>query len=349
MKGVYIMYAKMIKSVNNNKGFSLTEIMIVVTIMGILVAVAVPVYLFSAKKHKENDCKMQRTMITTTVESAMLGQFDDGNVQDFIPTLATVSTGYHYKVRFNDAGEMISQKEEKHTDTNRDGICEVCGFKTEYQHVDKINNKKKVAEPDGKCDLCGKVVKYKYNPNDHVTSLNVKVNENQAGKVLDIILYGEYEDIEEQSIVENESGEPILNEETGEIQYIYKTDENGEYVHDEEGNEIPVMQTNHYCYTVIKNYNFFLKLNENLTLGDIRGNYRPSNMRKTFAGLEEYKEGCEYDYYCKKEAMKDTPFYKFFANGEMPRCPFDEDGELGYFYYIDAMGKCRCTCPECNS
>ncbi len=338
------MYSKLLNVFKNRKGFTFVEIMICVTVLGILTAVAVPIFSFSLNKHRTKECSAQKIMITTTVESAMLGQFDNGDIQYFIPTLANISSGTHYKVRFNNSGAIMYQKEEKHTDADNNRICDVCGFRTEYQHVDKINNKTKAAKPDKCCDICGKTIRFNYNPNDHITSLNVKVTETQAGKVIDLALYGEYEDLEEQRILEDEFGEPILNEETGEVQYIYETDENGDFVLDEEGNKKILMQTNHYCYTVIKNYNFFLKLNENLTLGDIRGNYRPEKMQsKTYVGLEEYKEGCGYDYFCKKKALKDVPFYTYFANQEMPRCPFDEDGTKGYFYYIDAMGKCHCS------
>lgn len=68
----------------NNKGFSLAEIMIVVIIMGILTAVAVPVYTGISKNRKIDDCFTNRVAISAVVQEAMNGTLDNGKKQDVI-------------------------------------------------------------------------------------------------------------------------------------------------------------------------------------------------------------------------------------------------------------------------
>lgn len=46
-----------------NKGFSLAELMVVVAIMGVLVAIAIPVYNSSTEKAREETCKANMRMI----------------------------------------------------------------------------------------------------------------------------------------------------------------------------------------------------------------------------------------------------------------------------------------------
>lgn len=72
------------KILNNKKGFSLVEIMIVVVILGILVAVAIPVYNGISKSRKIDDCFMNREMISFVVQEAMNGMLDNGKKQDII-------------------------------------------------------------------------------------------------------------------------------------------------------------------------------------------------------------------------------------------------------------------------
>lgn len=68
----------------NKKGFSLAELMLVVVVMGILTAVAIPVYKGVSDAQRLNDCTMNRQMISVVVQEAMNGMLDNGKKQDSI-------------------------------------------------------------------------------------------------------------------------------------------------------------------------------------------------------------------------------------------------------------------------
>lgn len=72
----------MFKLFLSKKGFSLTEIMTVVVILGILAAVSVPIFHNSVKSQNINECKNNIVIIETAIKQGMTGMFDNGKPQN---------------------------------------------------------------------------------------------------------------------------------------------------------------------------------------------------------------------------------------------------------------------------
>ena len=75
---------KIMKLFNSKKGFTLVEILIVIVLLGILVAVAIPIYTGISNQKRLDDCTANRIVISTVVQEAMVGMIDNGKKQDVI-------------------------------------------------------------------------------------------------------------------------------------------------------------------------------------------------------------------------------------------------------------------------
>ena len=68
----------MFKFMKSKKGFTLVELMIVVVIMAILVAVAVPIFSAVTKNARVKTCAANRREIVSQVNSLLMGNIDGG-------------------------------------------------------------------------------------------------------------------------------------------------------------------------------------------------------------------------------------------------------------------------------
>lgn len=73
----------------NQKGFTLVELMVVVVIIGILIGIAVPVYRTAQARAQQRTCNANQRMIDSAI---MQWQLEPGNEGQYPPDLATLST-----------------------------------------------------------------------------------------------------------------------------------------------------------------------------------------------------------------------------------------------------------------
>jgi type IV pilus assembly protein PilA len=90
MKGesrMFMKFMKMMQRKNNNKGFTLVELMVVIVIIGILVAIAVPIYNQSTTNAQVNACKANLRIINGAVS-----QYAANNNGTYPTTLSQLSS-----------------------------------------------------------------------------------------------------------------------------------------------------------------------------------------------------------------------------------------------------------------
>ena len=68
----------------SKKGYTFVEVLIVVTVLGILVAVGVPIFSSGIKSQRIKDCNNQRVVVQSLVQEVMVGMVDNGRAQDEI-------------------------------------------------------------------------------------------------------------------------------------------------------------------------------------------------------------------------------------------------------------------------
>ncbi len=77
----------------NKKGFTLVELMIVVVIMAILVAVAVPIYSAVTKNAKDKTCASNARTLSSQMNNIMMGTVDGSDpVSSLVATTLTSAT-----------------------------------------------------------------------------------------------------------------------------------------------------------------------------------------------------------------------------------------------------------------
>lgn len=81
------------KLMHSKKGFTLVELMIVVVIMGILVAVAVPVYGAVTKNAKKKTCDSNIRIIKENLSSYQMTGGEDGNQLTWTQMTSAASNG----------------------------------------------------------------------------------------------------------------------------------------------------------------------------------------------------------------------------------------------------------------
>ena len=351
---------KMYKFLKSKAGLTLTELMVCFVIMAILSAVAVPVLTTSMEKAKRQDCESKCIMVTSVVQGIMVGEIDNGKPQPIIPCLCSILPGQHRVIEKKDAvdddGIRIWDKETgKYKKTKVD--------ETDWKervisylenHIDNDGN--------GECDVCKAPMNYIIRNSGHVNGEHL-IYFDQDGNPLAVNSgFGSFNaNSTEYSVASEYTAFLLLEKATvGDIRGGYRFAE-VEVQTDWIGNK---RNLDDNLARALKAAKGIKDDNEReAAVKKARDEYEAGYEDKSGAALKrvqqstataknhpslpcnqyDYKTGCADGYYLKRFKLSNVPVWAYFANLEMPVCPYDEDGEKGYFYYIDADGVCHCS------
>lgn len=96
----------MFRFLRSEKGFTVVELAAVLIVLGILTAVAVPLFAVSLKSQKRKDCRNQALVVETLVQQAMYGMIDNGKKQETINIAAWADGGTLPKIQHNPADSL---------------------------------------------------------------------------------------------------------------------------------------------------------------------------------------------------------------------------------------------------
>ena len=314
----------------SKKGFSLVEILVTVTILGIITAIAVPIFTSALDNQRKQDCANNRQIISAVVKQIMLGMIDNGATQEYIPIAQSKVSSTHEITTYDKDGNITTYEQacvdnlRVQKDDNGADILDENGEKVlidgfEYNEETGIYSDKR----DYKCDICGGDMKWKFNKYDHIPEDHIVYKDNEGNELHAANEQGF--DAKRDVLTDWEKDEERKNDTYS--KYEEKDDGTGVLV-------TSLISPDGYLYL------------DKATVGDIRGGYRKSDF--TYDG---YTKGCRDGYYLKKKNMAEISIQVYFANQELPICPFnekDDDGNYKYFYYIAMDGQVYCTCPECS-
>ncbi len=94
----------MFKMLNNKKGFTLIELMIVVAIIGILAAIAIPNFLKYQAKSKTSEAKVNLKAIFTSEQS----YYAEKNIYDTLTLVNYVPAGGWQAVKYYDFSDIVA-------------------------------------------------------------------------------------------------------------------------------------------------------------------------------------------------------------------------------------------------
>ena len=350
----------MYKFLKNKSGLTFTELMVCFVIMAILSAVAVPVLTTSMEKAKRQDCESKCIMVTTTVREIMVGEMDSGKPQPVIPYLCSILPGQHRVIEKKDAVDEDGIRKwdaqtGKYVKTNADEV-DWHGKAISYleDHYDNNN--------DGECDVCKAPMKSVFRGDNHVDSEHLVYFDQDGNSLAGNAGFGSIGVKNTEHSVANEYTAFLLLEKAtvGDIRGGYRFSEVDVQM-DWVGKK-RILDDN--LARALKAAKGIKDDNEReAAIKKARDEYEAGYEDKSGAALNrvqqstaraqnhptlpcnqyDYKTGCADGYYLKRFKLSNVPVWAYFSNLEMPVCPYDEDGEKGYFYYIDADGVCHCS------